>query len=357
MKAKKLLTYIISSVICFGISTAFAGEENNCILNFADGSCDFTGLNNGLFYKRFFDETESAYKCSGSGEVGFRIPGALSNAVMADSNSIYTVTANVMSASPEVKLQLTTPGGFVGKEAIATVTAGTWTPISLDFVPDASTALDTLTFSAVNDAEGDLLVKDAAIIFKGERYLLDTIIEFTNPQYSCSGPSAKLNITENTDGTGTKTAMGQTSSDNSYLGGQKLSLRSAKNSSAGVVMFNLRDTGIKKGKISCKVAVSTTDATLDGTNLDVTIGLSNVTYLKEVSSQYYTTHQVRLNHHADGYLYMDKTLVPFVTVEHEFDLGEGNDGYVNVQFIGYNSTAQKVTYVIDDLAVYAENEY
>ena len=142
---------------------------NAAAIDFADESFagGFSALNNGNIIKRGLCEKDgfSAYRCSGNGEIGFRILDAIDSGIINDIGSYYTVRAKALSdgAGGSVNVACGTPGGVNGAEKANSVTDGEWSDVSVSFAADGVLDNAALSFAANTDGGGELYIRDAEI--------------------------------------------------------------------------------------------------------------------------------------------------------------------------------------------------
>lgn len=142
---------------------------NAAAIDFADESFagGFSALNNGNIIKRGLCEKDGflAYRCSGSGEIGFRILDAINSGIINDIGSYYTIRAKALSdgAGGSVNVACGTPGGVNGAEKANSVTDGEWSDVSASFAADGDLDNAALSFAANTDGGGELYIRDAEI--------------------------------------------------------------------------------------------------------------------------------------------------------------------------------------------------
>lgn len=340
------------------VSTVFLSllSTNASAYSLDFSACEYTGLNNGSFCVRSVED-DMSYKCSGDGEIGFRILGAVSDDIINDSDSIYNITAEVLAESSanngesaKIKAAITTSGGFVAKEESFEVPVGEWTSVAFSFSPYAQSAFDTVSFSssAEDDGAETLCVKNVAVEFAGEKYEVVKTINFAKSVYSGGGANAGLN--EN------GVRMGYTLSANQFPfqsgSTENLLMQVNAGNNTGILLvnqlpeFTSEDIG-KACKISIKVMPY--DANLAGIVLTGYLGTSRVGNTFAYPTDY-----------TEGTITIANTWtnLDYSVLEHEFIVTEellSNRSVV--MWFNNSTTLSPLTYMVDDMMVMMEREY
>lgn len=377
---KKILNAGISAVIGAAI---LAAPASAAMFDFEYGDAETAGLG-GEFYSRGVSSDEAysgskAYKVSGSGEIGFRLLGALDDTTAADSSSIYEVSAYVFVEKAAkghtyapIKAALTTPGGFVGAEKEFTVPVGSWVGITFDIVPQSGTELNTLTFSAAEDELGAaecFYIDDVAVEYKDSRFECARVIDFEpigdrDIGYEVGGgANARFSeVTRNPDGTTSskKVSYSVTKNMGSHKradGGIALSLVAEKNANAAILITDQLKTTVstpenigKTVRIEAKLLVRS-DA-LAGKKIRAKLGTSSYDGLwGSIVDKYWVTvseHELEILGSADtdGY----------VNIVHEFVLDDTTLSKAqNIEIAVYNAeNPETCTVLVDDIGIYVE---
>ena len=376
---KKILNAGISAVIGAAI---LAAPASAAMFDFEYGDAETAGLG-GEFYSRGVSSDEAysgskAYKVSGSGEIGFRLLGALDDTTAADSSSIYEVSAYVFVEKAAkghtyapIKAALTTPGGFVGTEKEFTVPVGSWVGITFDIVPQSGTELNTLTFSAAEDELGAaecFYIDDVAIEYKDSRFECARVIDFEpigdrDIGYEVRGGINEWfnEITRNADGTTSskRVAYSVTARMDPYKagGGTALSMRAAKNADAAIIINDQLKTTVCKpenlGKtIRIEAKLLVWSNALAGGKIKAKLGTSSYNMLwSSIVDKYWVTGSER---ELDilGSADTDR----YVTLAHEFVLDDTTLSKVqSIELAVYNAeNSETCTAVVDDIGIYVE---